>query len=517
VRASGGGGEYDGSGKLVTSEESVPAVFISYSHDNPDHKRWVLDLAATLRRNGVDVVIDAWDLRPGDDIPKFMERGVRGANRVLMICTEQYVAKCNDGIGGVGYEAMIVTGELIRDLGTAKFIPVIRQFAMPPLLPASVSTRFYLDMSDTDREAGELEKLLRELHGAPLLEKPALGANPFRAEPSAQPPAAGEMESVGSFLKGSTINDPIAAYELALQVAKVGDVANWRSVVRRARDGMVATLESWWKTYGTERPVSVELIIEQSLEGAVAFAPLMAIAIAGVSSGNAKFRNHAGLLEDILNPSEWQRSGYVARVELPELGGYLLQAVHGAFAIHAGDVSLAMSFALTPTTNKQGDRIPVWRRHDLTGWPESLGKNATASWKTLFDLAERWPWVKDIFGDVLSYQEALLAYYMALGLLEYMELLRAGNVPPVDAPQNMYVDIPPVYEVASPEAKRRAYRILIDSGLKEWLVSTGVDPASIRRHWRAWIAVQKFWHHQLYPFSRGEMANERLIPDLLGD
>ena len=93
----------------------VPTVFISYSHDDSEHKRWVLDLAGHLRANGVDVLIDAWDLSPGDDVPKFMERGVRDVDRVLMICTEKYTSKANDGEGGVGYEAMIVTGELVRD------------------------------------------------------------------------------------------------------------------------------------------------------------------------------------------------------------------------------------------------------------------------------------------------------------------------------------------------------------------------------------------------------------------
>lgn len=81
----------------------------------------------------------------------------------------------------------------------------------------------------------------------------------------------------------------------------------------------------------------------------------------------------------------------------------------------------------------------------------------------------------------------------------------------------MYLDVPPVYEVASAEVKRRAYRVLIDSGLKEWIVSTGVDVATIKRHWNEWIAVQRFWHHQLYPFSRGELAGDRLVPDILGN
>lgn len=148
-------------------EQKIPKVFISYSHDSPDHKRWVTELASKLVDHGVDVVLDQWDLGLGDDVPKFMEKSVRDADRVLMICTETYVNKADDGQGGVGYEAMVVTGELVRNLGTSKFIPVIRQKAKPQLLPKSVTTRFYIDLSDEENFDVQFEALLRELHQAP--------------------------------------------------------------------------------------------------------------------------------------------------------------------------------------------------------------------------------------------------------------------------------------------------------------------------------------------------------------
>jgi hypothetical protein len=66
----------------------------------------VLELAQLLRSRGVDVLMDAWDLGPDGDVPKFMERGVRDANRALMICTRAL----NEGIGGAGCGAMIVSG-----------------------------------------------------------------------------------------------------------------------------------------------------------------------------------------------------------------------------------------------------------------------------------------------------------------------------------------------------------------------------------------------------------------------
>ena len=104
-----------------------PKVFISYSHDSPEHKQWVSELGAKLRHKGVDVILDQWDLGLGGDLTLFIEQGITESDRVLVICTDSYVSKANAGKDGVGYERMIVTAELFENLGTDKFIPVIRQ------------------------------------------------------------------------------------------------------------------------------------------------------------------------------------------------------------------------------------------------------------------------------------------------------------------------------------------------------------------------------------------------------
>ena len=166
-------------------EQKQPIVFISYSHDSPEHKGWVREFASLLIQNGVDVILDQWNLSFGDDVPKFMEKSVQNADRVLMICTETYVHKANDGKGGAGYEVMIVTGELIRDLGTSKFIPVVRQkigASDDPILPKFMNTRFYVNLGTEKEFSEKFEELLRELHKVPKKRKPPIGKNPFAVE-----------------------------------------------------------------------------------------------------------------------------------------------------------------------------------------------------------------------------------------------------------------------------------------------------------------------------------------------
>jgi hypothetical protein len=105
---------------------NAPKAFISYSHDSPAHKAWVLKLGADLRANGIDVTLDQWDLAPGQDVSLFMQRGIAEADRVLMICSPTYVTKAEKGVGGVGYERLIVTAEVVASIDTSKFIPILR-------------------------------------------------------------------------------------------------------------------------------------------------------------------------------------------------------------------------------------------------------------------------------------------------------------------------------------------------------------------------------------------------------
>jgi hypothetical protein len=160
--------------------QRVPKVFISYSHDNKNHVRWVLRLATNLVENGVDVRLDLWDLHPGDDVADFMERSVFESDRVLIVCTPVYSSKANTGTGGVGYEKTIVTGEIVRNVGTNKFIPILRNSSDENLLPRCLSSRLFIDFRSDDEYEVKLEELLRELHGHPINERPQLGRSPFK-------------------------------------------------------------------------------------------------------------------------------------------------------------------------------------------------------------------------------------------------------------------------------------------------------------------------------------------------
>jgi hypothetical protein len=82
---------------------SGPKVFISYSWSTPEHQQWVIDLATQLRDNGVDAILDKWDLKEGHDSIVFMEKMVTDASveKVVIVSDSVYAEKANGRRGGV--------------------------------------------------------------------------------------------------------------------------------------------------------------------------------------------------------------------------------------------------------------------------------------------------------------------------------------------------------------------------------------------------------------------------------
>jgi hypothetical protein len=154
---------------------------MSYSHDSEEHRAWVLRLADRLVKNGVDVTLDRWGIRYGDDIGRFMEQGVVGAQWFIAVCTPRYVQKANDGEGGAGYEKTVLTPSLMKSTDEKRVIPVWRNNP-ERLLPIFVGARLAADFNDDAAFEQSYATLLRTLHGREIIPRPPLGPNPFDGE-----------------------------------------------------------------------------------------------------------------------------------------------------------------------------------------------------------------------------------------------------------------------------------------------------------------------------------------------
>lgn len=159
-----------------------PKVFVSYSHDNEEHKEWVLKLSSHLINHGVDIILDQWDLRLGDNLPFFMENGLSESNLVLCICTDNYIEKANANRGGSGYEKKILSADLMKD-GTQNYIiPIIRNNTKEKKTPTFLSGILYIDFQDDKHYFDSYRKLLERIFNEDIKIKPALGECPFKSD-----------------------------------------------------------------------------------------------------------------------------------------------------------------------------------------------------------------------------------------------------------------------------------------------------------------------------------------------
>jgi hypothetical protein len=469
----------------------VPIVFISYSHDSPAHKKWVGELAGKLVQNGVEVILDQWDLGLGDDVPKFMEKSVGKADRVLMICTESYVRKADGGKGGVGYEAMVVTGELVRKLETNKFIPVIRQSGPEALVPKSVSTRLYVNLSEGRVFEEEFEKLLREIHSAPNMHKPQLGKNPFEGErrgEAPQPVAAQEVK----------VEDAGEIYAAGLAIAQRGDVMGWRKLVQKTREPLATNLIAWRTSYEPARPVPIVDLPRIVSEGAAVYSPLIGLAVAGAVSGSSKFSNQASILDELISPPGWNGSGMTYLAQIPAALVFTFQAVHGAACLFSGELMRAIVISrarlLCPYSSEME---ALFKQQTLVGWPESLSQRPDLAWAYLVGLFDKWPWLAELFGSKEEYQSALRAYYLGLHLQELADLIASGQEAVLEAGQHM--PLVPIQALRGRGEKDvRAYRMLVHSpeDVRAVWRSLGVKDAQMAAAWAKWLEVSLHVHYR---------------------
>jgi len=157
--------------------ETPLRVFVSYSHTSPEHEQWVEQLGTFLRASGVDARLDIWHLRRGMDLPQFMTNELALARRVVLVSDEKYAEKADGRVGGVGWETMIVQGDMAQQPPHSnKYLVVVRSKSLDYGLPRYLKTKFVIHWPAAESDERNRQTLLRELYD--LVKPPPLGARP---------------------------------------------------------------------------------------------------------------------------------------------------------------------------------------------------------------------------------------------------------------------------------------------------------------------------------------------------
>ena len=158
-------------------ENNIPKVFISYSWESKEHSDWVKSLADKLLADGIEAIIDSYDVSPGDRLPKFMESSIRDSDYVIIICTEEYKRKANNREKVVGYVSHIISAELYNNHNDRKFIPVIRQGDFNSALLTYLDGKLAIDLRGNPFNEDSYKDLIASIFK--VKKKPKVGIRPY--------------------------------------------------------------------------------------------------------------------------------------------------------------------------------------------------------------------------------------------------------------------------------------------------------------------------------------------------
>ena len=190
--------------------DRTPKVFISYSWTTPEYKATIKEIAEKLMQDGIEVKLDIWDLKDGQDKYVYMEQCVNDTSidKVLIMSDRMYAEKADSRKGGVGDETTIISPKIYNDAGQQKFIPIVmeRDEKGHAYLPAYLQSRLYKDFSGGDFEK-EYKSLVRTIYEEPLERKPAVGKRPkWLDEEPPELSALREATKRTSFINSSGLN-----------------------------------------------------------------------------------------------------------------------------------------------------------------------------------------------------------------------------------------------------------------------------------------------------------------------
>lgn len=164
--------------------ELNPTVFISYTHDNEKHIKWVEKLAYDLTTPwNINVIIDQWNARIGGDLNYFMEQSIYKSRVILCICSDNYVDKVNSRAGGAGYEGNLISSKVMTGITNENIIPIIRNNELDKKMPHFFGNREYIDLSKDEVYTKELTRLVERLWDHDKSKVPVVaGGNPFKKD-----------------------------------------------------------------------------------------------------------------------------------------------------------------------------------------------------------------------------------------------------------------------------------------------------------------------------------------------
>jgi hypothetical protein len=159
--------------KAIADQPKEPLrVFISHTSSADETVEWVKQLALFLIDHGIQARLDRFHLRRGMDLPQWMCNELVLAKKVVVVCDKVYKQKADGRLGGVGWETMIIQGDMAsQPPDSTKYQVIVRTEDINDGLPVYLRTKFAYHACPSDPNQSFRKELVRELLDLPLDER----------------------------------------------------------------------------------------------------------------------------------------------------------------------------------------------------------------------------------------------------------------------------------------------------------------------------------------------------------
>jgi hypothetical protein len=257
-------------------------VFISYSHDSPEHSDRVLALANALISVGLDVELDQFVTWPEHGWPHWCAERLEPENArfVLVVCTPTYHDRVRNKVAfdegrGAFWEGALIHQYIYEAKGNTRFIPVLLGDApldgVPmPLRPYPRYRLNALEVSDP-----EFEALYRRLTGQPEIVRPERGQRvvlPPRSSSTSErmsPASEAKTSSAATSAETEAVTRPV------IDISRIDRYAPKELIGREAETKLID--DAWAKAVADEAHPRVMTFVALGGEGKTALVAKWAI------------------------------------------------------------------------------------------------------------------------------------------------------------------------------------------------------------------------------------------------
>ena len=101
----------------------------------------------------------------GTEMNYFMMASVKDADKIFLICTPTFEERSDKMKQACGFEALLISNKLVKDITTTKFVPIIRIGKVDETMPICLENRNALILHKNDNYDDKFSMLIENLQG----------------------------------------------------------------------------------------------------------------------------------------------------------------------------------------------------------------------------------------------------------------------------------------------------------------------------------------------------------------